>query len=185
MTLQRNPFRAGITALAVALAAPAFGQSDVPLEELMAQLADPETEDWEQVEDSITDLWSRSGSRSLDLLLERGREAMEEENFRAAVEHFTALTDHAPEFAEGWNMRATAFFRMEEYGLSIADIGRALSLNPDHFGALNGLGIILEQLDDFENALAAYRLANTLNPHRENVAEAVERMELLVDGADI
>jgi len=77
----------------------------------------------------------------MDLLLQRGQDALEEENYQAAIEHFTALTDHAPQFAEAWNMRATAFFLIDEYGLSIEDISRTLALNPKHFGALSGCGI--------------------------------------------
>ena len=185
MSRLRNPFYAGLAALALALAPMASAQSDRSLEELLAELADPETEDWQGIEDRVIDLWSRSGSRTMDLLLDRGREALENEEFDIALEHFTALTDHAPEFAEGWNMRATTFFMIDEYSLSIADIGRTLSLNPDHFSALNGLGIILEELDDYPNALMAYRLAHEKNPHRENLSDAIERLERLVDGAEI
>ena len=83
----------------------------------------------------------------MDLLLQRGQEAMEAGDLDAAIEHFTALTDHAPDFAEGWNARATAFFQDERYGPALADIERTLALNPDHFGALMGLAMILEQLD--------------------------------------
>ena len=183
-----NPFRKPIAATTLALALLAGGamaQEPDPLPELMAQLADPSARDWEEVESRIVDLWSRSGSRAMDLLLERGREALDGEDYEAALEHFTALTDHAPNFAEGWNMRATAYYLMDLYELAIADIGRTLALNPQHFGALNGLGIILEQMGEERDALAAYRAAFALNPHRENLAEAIERLEALVDGRDI
>ena len=126
--------------LCVILGAPAVAQSDTSVDEMLAELADPGTEDWEALEERIIDAWSRSGSTAMDLLLMRGQEALDAEDYTAAIEHFTALTDHAPEFAEGWNMRATAFFLIDEYGLSIEDIGRTLTLNPDHFSALNGLG---------------------------------------------
>jgi len=128
---------------------------------------------------------SRSGSVAMDLLLQRGQDALEEENYQAAIEHFTALTDHAPQFAEAWNMRATAFFLIDEYGLSIEDISRTLALNPKHFGALSGLGVILEQIGDNENALLAYRAAYEINPHRENLTEAISRLENDVDGTPI
>lgn len=155
------------------------------LSDLLAQLADPATEDWETVEDRIIDLWSRSGSRTADLLLQRGRDALEDEDYPAAIEHFTALTDHAPDFAEGWNMRATAFFLIGELGLSVEDIGRALAYNPDHFGALNGLGVVLEQLGRDKDALVAYRAAAALNPHRERLQDAIERLSKAVDGVNI
>lgn len=156
-----------------------------PLADYLAELADPATENWEQVENRIIDLWSRSGSRSIDLLLQRGRDALEAEDFQAALEHFSALTDHAPDFAEGWNMRGTAFFMLDEQMLSVEDLVRALAINPDHFGALNGLGVILENFGDHVAALEAYRRAFAVNPHRQNVAEAIERLEKIVEGVDI
>lgn len=155
------------------------------LDDLMGQLADPAAEDWESLEDRIIDLWSRSGSRTADLLLQRGRDALEDEDYKAAIEHFTALTDHAPDFAEGWNMRATAFYLIGELGLAVEDIGRALVHNPDHFGALNGLGVVLEQLGRDKDALAAYRAAAELNPHRERLQEAISRLEQAVEGVTI
>ena len=94
-----------------------------------------------------------------------------------AVEHFTALTDHAPEFAEGWNARATAFFMMHEYGLSVHDIEITLRLNPRHFGALSGLGMIYETLDLPKDALKAFRAALAVHPNRPDLLEAVKRLE--------
>lgn len=164
---------------------PANAQDVERLDTLLEELADPETSDWERVEDQIIDIWSRSGSISIDLLLQRGRDAMDVDDYRAAVEHFTALTDHAPDFAEGWNMRATAFYLIDEFGLAIEDLGRTLALNPKHFGALNGLGVILENIQDSKNALLAYRAAYEINPHRDNVIEAIERLEAEVDGRSI
>lgn len=187
MNVLRNPLAAGIVAALMSFAGLAEAQTRETgnVDELLAELADPSTENWEEIEAEIQDIWSRSGSRSMDFLLERGREALEAEDYRAAVEHFTALTDHAPDFAEGWNMRATAFFLQEEYGLSLADIGRTLALNPDHFSALAGLGIILEELEDYPNSLKAYEAAQKLNPHHENVKEAITRLTRRVAGWDI
>lgn len=158
---------------------------EAKLDELYAELAQPDLKDWEKVERQIWREWSRSGSASMDLLLRRGRTAMEKGDFSKAIAHFTALTDHAPDFAEGWNARATAFFNAEEYGLSIADIQRTLALNPRHFGALQGLGRILEELDQQENALAAYKAAAAIHPHREGLKDAIERLERTVSGQDI
>ena len=103
----------------------------------------------------------------------------------AAIEHLTALVDHTPDFAEGWNARATVFFGMEEFGQSISDIRQTLALNPRHFGALQGLGRILEELDDPENALKAYQAAFALHPHRPGLKESVERVEKIVSGQSI
>lgn len=125
----------------------------------------------------IIERWSHSGSPAMDLLLTRGRSAIGAEDWPRAIAHLTALTDHAPDFAEGWNERATAFFLMEQYGPAIADIEQVLILEPRHFGALAGLGIMLEQLGEQENALMAFRAALEVYPAEENVRAAVARLE--------
>lgn len=181
-----NPIGIFAALLSVILSgAPVFAQEEPSIDLMLEELARPDLEDWERQEERVLNHWSKSGSIAMDLLLQRGRDALDAEDYGAAIEHFTALTDHAPEFAEGWNMRATAFFLIEEFGLAIEDIGRTLALNPRHFGALNGLGVILEQLDDYQNALLAYRAAYAINPHRENLVEAIERLEIEVEGRSI
>ncbi len=155
------------------------------LDELLARLADPDEPDWEKVQEQIVRIWSRSGSDSMDLLLSRGREAMREGDLVKALHHLSALVDHAPEFAEGWNARATAFFMHGDYGQSLADIERVLALEPRHFGALTGLGLILDQLDEDEAALKVYRETLKLNPHIDRIREAAERLAPAIDGKGI
>jgi len=184
MSQVRKPLAVFAVALCAAFGAPATAD-DADLDALIAQLADPATENATRLERQITGEWSKSGSRAMDLLLHRGRDALRDEKFREAVEHFTALTDHAPDFAEGWNGRAQAFSHMDEFGLAIADIGRVLSLNPDHFEALGGLGLILEALEEHEHALEAYQRAAELNPHRDEYSEGIERLGALAGGRDI
>ncbi|MCP5075324.1 MAG: tetratricopeptide repeat protein [Rhodobacteraceae bacterium] len=152
------------------------------LDELFAELQNPDVEDWKAVEKNIWKEWRRSGSAAMDLLLQRGRDAMERGDVNDAIGHFSALIDHAPEFAEGWNARATAFFAADRYGLSIADIRQTLALNPRHFGALSGLGMIFERMDKPEKALSAYQRVLDIHPHRPDVIEAVKRLESTVEG---
>jgi tetratricopeptide (TPR) repeat protein len=121
----------------------------------------------------------------MDLLLQRGRDAIDAGDLPAAIEHFTALTDHAPEFAEGWNARATAYFMAGEIGPSINDIAKTLSLNPRHFGALSGLGMIFEQLGQPEKALEVYKAALAIHPQLQGVIESVERLEAETAGQDL
>jgi Flp pilus assembly protein TadD len=130
----------------------------------------------------IEERWTHSGSAAMDLLLRRGRDALDEGDFARAVTHLTALTDHAPDFAEGWNARATVFFLQERYGLALSDIEQVLILEPRHFGALAGLGIILEQVDAPEAALRAFRAARDVHPAEENVNRAIERLEQQTGG---
>ncbi len=156
---------------------------DAELEALFEGLRGEDATAAAQIESRIYDIWSQSGSPSMDLLLERGRKALHEGDTVLAVEHFTALIDHAPEFAEGYNARATAFFQAGKFGLSLADIQRTLAMNPRHFGALSGLALILEEVGKPEDALAAWREVEKLHPHREGLTEAIQRLERMVEGA--
>lgn len=163
---------------------PAAGQgSDV--NSLLDQLSRPGLDGWESVEGQILTAWSHSGSASMDLLLERGRQALDEGRPQDAVQHFSALIDHAPDFAEAWNARASAYFQLGRFGLAIGDIRHVLALNPRHFGALTGLGLILEEMKDNKDALAAYRAARAIHPNRPDLKEAVERLEPQVEGTEL
>ena len=183
--------------LAAASIAPAGAQEGAPqmggpaaeapegeVDALLAELAAPDLpeEAAARIEQRIAALWSRSGSASMDLLLRRGREALEGGDPAAALGHLTALTDHAPGFAEGWNARATAFYALDMPGEALDDLGRALTLEPRHFMALAGLGVLLEEMGFEREALEAYRMARDLHPHLEQVNDAVERLELATGG---
>lgn len=180
-----NTPAAGLLALAL-LSGPAAAQEagESGVDHLLGELADPEQEGAEQIENRIMQEWSKSGSAAMDLLLRRGRDAMEEDSWDAAIDHLSALTDHAPNFAEGWNARATAFFNTEEWGLALSDIRRALALNPRHFEAMTGLGIILSELGEESAALAVYRRLVEINPHREQVNDMLDRLER-AEGGDV
>jgi tetratricopeptide (TPR) repeat protein len=170
--------------LSVVLSGPVAAQSE-RLDELFTDLADVETPDWERVVNEIWREWSHSGSEAMDLLLERGRAAMAEGQLDVAIEHLTALTDHAPDFAEGWNARATAYFQAGLYGPSVDDIQRVLVLEPRHFGALSGLGMILEQLNLPEDALNAFREVQSIHPNSRGIEDTIERLEGKVGGTSL
>jgi tetratricopeptide (TPR) repeat protein len=171
--------------LAPAPAPAQTAEDTAKLEELFVELAEPGREDWERVEGEITQIWSRSGSPSMDLLLRRGNEALEAEDYATALEHFSALTDHAPEFAEGWNARATTFYLMGEFSLSISDVEHVLALEPRHFGALAGLGFMFEAMDEPELALKALHAVQALNPNRPNINETVTRLERMTGEVEL
>ena len=177
---------AALTA-ALLLAAPisaqeADAEEGDPVDRLLEQLADPDQEGWQQIEDRIAMEWSKSGSPAIDLLLQRGREAMEEGEVDAALEHFTALTDHAPDFAEGWNALATAHYRDERLGVALHSIRRTLALEPRHFGAMIGLATILEAIGEDEEALEVFRMVHELHPHRPDVNAWIERLAGRIEG---
>lgn len=149
------------------------------------QLASEVEEDWRAAEDEIARTWSKSGSASADLLLIRGRDAMEREAWDEAEKHFTDLVTLVPSFAEGWNMRATLYFRQERFGRSLADIGETLALEPRHFGALSGLGVIMEALDHEMRAFEAFQRALEIHPNLEGAQEAIKRLKPRAEGMAI
>jgi tetratricopeptide (TPR) repeat protein len=155
------------------------------LDTLFAELKEPGRADWEKIEGQIGEIWSRSGSPSMDLLLARGNKALEAEDYPTALEHFSALVEQAPDFAEGWNARATTFFLLGEYSLSIVDVEHVLALEPRHFGALAGLGFMFEAMDEPEMALKAFHAVQELNPNRPNINDAVTRLERITGQAEL
>ena len=167
-----------------ALSLPVWAQTDV-LDDLFdsLQTADPTAAD--QIEGRIWSEWSKSGSPAMDLLLERGRAALTAGETAAAVEHFTALIDHSPDFPEAYNARAMAYFQQDLYGLAVEDIRRVLALNPKHFGAMGGLALILQQLGYDEDALEVWRAVVALNPHSDGALEAIEQLERRVQGTSL
>ena len=163
---------------------PAAAQT-AKLDDLFSQLQTSTDEESAQITQNIWIEWSKSGSPTMDLLLKRGRDALSAGNPQAAIEHFTALIDHAPDFAEGYNARATAYYQAGELGPSVSDIAKALTLNPRHFGALSGLGQIFEQLNEPAKALEVYKAALAINPHMTDVEDAVKRLEADLAGQDL
>lgn len=147
------------------------------LDQLFSALSLAQEDEWQVIEAEIHDLWQESGSASMDLLLKGGWAALTAQDTEAAIEHFTALVDHAPNFAEGWNARATAYFRAGLYGPSMADIRQTLALEPRHFGALAGLGFIFEEAGKNAQALNVYKEVLRLHPFNEAAHAAIARIE--------
>lgn len=160
----------------------AAAQDATRADDLLDRLAQPDLRNWPVVEEELQMVWARSGSPSADYLLDRGRAALAAGDLDAAYNHLTALTDHAPDFAEGWNARATMFFQTNRYGPAIADIQRVLALEPRHYGALTGLGFMLEEMALLDEALAAFRAAQAIHPHRDEINDAVDRVERALEG---
>lgn len=167
-------------------AAPAPEQlSDVDLDVLFERLSAADARQAGKISEEISRRWSRSGSDTLDLILKRGRDALQKGDADKAIAHFSRLIAFKPDFAEGWNGRATAHFANGEFGYALADLYHVIRLEPRHYGALSGLGIILEQLDMEAEAYAAYRQALALHPHLEGPEKGIERLEKSVEGQPI
>ncbi len=155
------------------------------LDSLFAELAEPGRADWQSIENDIAHIWAKSGSPAMDLLLARGAEANAAQDYPLALDHYSALIDHAPDFAEGWNARATTYFLMGEYSLSMSDIEHVLALNPRHFGALQGVAVMLEELGDPKRALDAWKAVQHLNPNNPKTNDTVKRLERVTGAAEL
>jgi tetratricopeptide (TPR) repeat protein len=192
-TLAATRFRVltilGACATAFSMAQPAPAQ-EVPaqgadLDALFSTLAMPEGEEWRIAEADILREWSKSGSPSMDLLLKRGEDALDQGDLPAAIGHLTALTDHAPEFAAGWQQRAEAYAAAGQFGPAALDLARTLQLEPRHFAALTQLGAMLEEMDQDAQALEAYRASLKIHPHQQEAIDAVARLDMAATGTDI
>jgi len=168
--------------LASALPVPAIAD---PLDDAFARLSRTEGEGWRIAESDILREWSRSGSAAMDLLLQRGEEALDLGDAPTAIGHLTALTDHAPEFPAGFQARAAAFASIGQFGPALADLARALQLEPRHFAALTQLGAMLEEMGEDDRALAAYRESLKIHPHQQEAIDGVARLERKRIGTDI
>ena len=145
--------------------------------DLMEQLKIAEVGEIARIERALKLEWSRSGSKALYLLLLRRSEATASGNTNAAIEYFTALTDHAPTFAEGLHGRAIAYLEIELLGPALADLKRSLVLNPRNFDAVFGLGSMMMTFEDFSRAEKAFRGGLRLHPSHESATNALERLE--------
>lgn len=139
----------------------------------------------EQITNNILKVWSRSGSDTVDLLALRARKASELEEDEITEKLLSAIVDIAPNFAEGWNRRATYYFKKSDFARAVADVQRVLALDPRHFGALSGLGAILEETGQSASALEVYRKALEVHPFLPGPAKSVEKLEIEVEGREI
>jgi tetratricopeptide (TPR) repeat protein len=131
-------------------------------------------------ERALWQVWSRSGDAEVDALFERGVEQMQSGAAQAAIATFTGVIDRKPEFAEGWNKRATLYYLVGEYAKSLADCDEVIKRNPSHFGALSGYGQIYLKLDQPEKALAYFERALAVNPNMEQVQAMIGELRALV-----
>jgi tetratricopeptide (TPR) repeat protein len=151
------------------------GMEDAPL--LHERLRDESSFVRGFAEQGLWLLWSRSGNAEIDRLMALGSQAMQAGRHSEAIGVFSRIIETRPEFAEGWNRRATVYYLAGQYDKSIADCHEVLKRNPRHFGALSGMGQIHVQLEDYENALRWYRGALEVNPNMLGVEMNIRLLE--------
>jgi len=159
--------------------------SETRLDALFSQLEGAPPGEARRLAAEIEMEWSKSGSPAMDLLLRRGEDALEAGDAAAAIGHLSAAIDHAPGFAEAWHLRSAAFFTQERYGLALNDLAQTIALEPRHFNAIYGMGVVFEKTGRLALAQEAFVRAHTIHPHHEAVSEALERVSRKLGGTDI
>jgi tetratricopeptide (TPR) repeat protein len=147
--------------------------------------AAPDAETAKLIENRIWALWFTSGSDTADLLMTRVKQAMEANDADLALRLLDAIIALNPEYAEAWNRRATLYFTKKDYAHALADISQVLAREPRHFGALTGLGMILQDMGEDKRALEAFRRALEIDPHLQKVPEFVKALSEKIEGRDI
>lgn len=164
-------------------AAPADAdQTDTRLDGLFQQLrGSGDSTQAREIEQEIWNIWFHyeGAGDEVDSLLRRGRYAIASEQLEFAENLYSHLIKIAPEFAEGWNRRATVRYMRGDFKGSIADIETTLKLEPRHFGAISGLGLCRIALEDLKGAASAFRDVLAINPHASGPIfnlKAIEQM---------
>lgn len=156
------------------------GEREADLLRQLAEAGDPQAA--LMIEGELRGMWSRSGSAAIDLLLRRGRDAIEAGAPEEAVEHFTAAIDWDPEFAEAYVGRAQAYYLTNHVGPAIDDLRQALLLNPNQWEALMGFAAVLEEVGLEEDALELWHRVHDMHPQNPEASAAVDRLELQLQG---
>lgn len=152
-------------------------QTDTRLDQLFNVLkSSSNLTELQEVESSIWEIWFDSGVSEIDVLMDEAATAVETGQLKYAEGLYSKVVETVPEFSEGWNRRATVRFYQQDYEGSLEDIQRTLILEPRHFGATWGLGMILGSRREFTGAIAAFERLLEIKP---NARDARPRLELL------
>src|SRR5215470_18815656 len=144
--------------------------------------AAPDEASAKAVEDRIWAVWTGAGNETTNLLMSRAKKAADDKDYDLAIRMLSSIIEIKPDFTEAWNRRATIYFLKKDYTNSMADIAKVLSREPRHFGALSGLGLIMQDIGDDKHALEAYRKALEIYPRLKGMEERIKTLTEKVDG---
>jgi tetratricopeptide (TPR) repeat protein len=154
------------------------------LDELFAKLKAAKEDDGRAIERQIVGEWFVSGDPETDQIMMAVMFAMQRQAFNIALRYLDKVVIDNPTYVEGWNKRATIYYYMKDYERSLADIEKTLALEPRHFGALAGLGMIMIDLGDKRKAITAFERALEVDPVLNNGAAVIEQLKAAI-GKDI
>src|SRR4051794_6053490 len=147
--------------------------------------AAPDADSAKLVEGRIWALWVASGSDTANLLMSRVKTATDSSDLDLALQLLDALVKLKPDYVEAWNRRATIHYMRKEFSQSMQDIRQVLSREPRHFGALSGLGMILQEFGEDKQALEVFRRALEVHPNLQRIPDLVKSLSEKVEGRDI
>ena len=147
--------------------------------------AAPDEASAKHVEARIWAVWLQTPSDTAALLMVRAKAAMDAQKYDVALKLLDAVVKLRPDYVEAWNRRATVYYLQNDYQRSLEDIEQVLVREPRHFGALAGLGMIMQDLGDDKRALDAFRKALAVNPYLDKLPEMVKTLTEKVEGRDI
>lgn len=163
----------------------AKGRSEL-LSELYGYLADAKSAAQAQpIVSTIKRLWLVSESPTTDLLMARAQQSLEVGNLKSAQDFLSTIVKLQPEFTEAWNRRAYVLYRKNAPHRALSDLRRVLSINPNHFEALESVATILSELGEKVSALEAFRKLRTLHPQAVGVDKTIEELSREVEGEPI
>lgn len=145
----------------------------------------PDADSAKAIEQRIWTIWLVSPSDTANLLMTRVKAATEAQDLDLALQLLDAIVKLRPDYVEAWNRRATVYYLKKDYGRALADIRQVLAREPRHFGAMAGLGLILQDVGDDKRALDIYRRALEINPYLQKIPELVKTLQEKVEGRDI
>jgi tetratricopeptide (TPR) repeat protein len=158
--------------------------------------AAPDEASAKAVEDRIWAVWTAAGNETAILLMGRAKKAVDDagketnedektKDYDLALRLLDAVIEIKPDYTEAWNRRATVYFMKKDYADSLSDLFKVLAREPRHFGALSGLGLIMQDIGDDKRALDAYSKALDLYPHLKGMQEKVKALKEKVEGRNI
>ena len=147
--------------------------------------AAPDDTSAKEIENRIWAVWTEAHSETANLLMSRAKKAADDKDYDLALRMLSAVIELKPDFTEAWNRRATIYFLKKDYTNSLADISKVLAREPRHFGALSGLGLIMQEIGDDKHALDAYRKALEVYPRLKGMDEKIKTLKEKVEGRNI